>query len=128
LLNDFQLRPRPTPTSNTFNMTSATPVTFTQASTIEMPLSDTEEAPLTLPKLIPAEDVLQEHVPTTDPAPLAVTKLMDVRADHLMDCRTVKLANGEYYIALADAVRKLTGQSKDSVRKQIKRLGVDTHM
>jgi hypothetical protein len=81
----------------------------------------------TLPKLIPAELVLQEHVPTTDPAPLAVTKLMDLRADHLMDCRTIKLTDETYYIAVPDAMRKITGQSKATIKMQLTRHGLDTH-
>jgi hypothetical protein len=100
-------------------MTSANPVTFTQASTIEMPLSDTE-APLTLPKLIPAELVREEHTPTTELLPFgAGTKLMDLRASDFADCRAISTNDGAYYLSLHDAVRKVTRQPLSSVKRQL---------
>jgi hypothetical protein len=74
--------------------------------------TEVAEDPEVLPALIPAERVVEEHVPKAEPAPLdADIKLLALRASDFDKCRWVKLDNGAIYFALKDAVRRVTGQT-----------------
>jgi hypothetical protein len=91
-------------------------------------IMERSEEMTTLPKLIPAELVREEHTPTTELLPFgAGTKLMDLRASDFADCRAISTNDGAYYLSLHDAVRKVTGQLKTSVRNQLSNLDSDTH-